>query len=54
MKYVLGIIAISLIIVLILSPYFSLLDLHDLGGIENELREIKEILKHRKDGDGDG
>lgn len=49
MKEVLGAIIIGGIIVLFLSPYLSLLDLRDLGGIENELREIKEILKNRSD-----
>ena len=45
MKEVLGCIMVVLVVVALVIPYFSLLDLRDLGGIKDELREIKEILK---------
>lgn len=45
MKEALGGILVGLVIVALVTPYFSLLNLRDLGGIKDELREIKEILK---------
>ena len=49
MKLVLAVICISMVIILLLLPYFALLDLSHLGGIERELYLIRKALEDRKD-----
>lgn len=50
MKDIITIIFIGLIIVLFLSPYFSLWDLNNLCGIKDELGEIKKELEKLNEG----
>ena len=50
MKDIITIIFISFIFVLFLSPYFSLWDLNDLGGIKDELDGIKKELEKLNEG----
>ena len=50
MKDVTAVIFISFIFILFLSPYFSLWDLKDLGGIKDELKEIKKELEKLNEG----
>lgn len=49
MKLILPVIGISLVIILLLLPYFALLDLSHLRGIEEELYLIRKALEDRKD-----
>ena len=50
MKDVIVAIFIGFIFVLFISPYFSLWDLKDLGGIKDELEEIKKELGKLNEG----
>lgn len=49
MKLVLAVIFVSVIIIVFLLPYFALLDLSHLSGIEEELHLIRKALEDRKE-----
>ena len=48
MKLVLAVVCISIIIIILLLPYFALLDLSHLRGIEEELYLIRKALEERE------